>query len=64
VSVPEKANLIEVDSLLPLFAMVLLLPSTAETIEVVGAVVSTVHVNEAGVESLFPALSRERTVNV
>ena len=43
-SVPEKANLIEVDSLLPLFEMVLLLPSTAETIEVEGAVVSTVHV--------------------
>src|SRR5688572_29280335 len=43
-SVPEKANLIEVDSLLPLFETVLLLPSTAETIEVVGAVVSTVHV--------------------
>jgi hypothetical protein len=56
-SVPVKANLIEVDSLLPLFEIVLLLPSTAETIEVVGAVVSTVHVNAAGVKSLFPALS-------
>ncbi len=63
-SVPEKVNLIEVDSLLPLFEIVLLLPSTAESIEVVGEVVSTLHVNEAGLKSLFPALSSERTLNV
>ena len=64
VSVPEKLNLIEVDSLLPLSEIVLLLPSTAEIIEVIGGVVSTVHVKEAGVESLFPALSSDITVKV
>jgi hypothetical protein len=62
--VPEKLNLIEVDSLLPLSEIVLLLPSIAEIIEVIGGVVSTVQVKEAGVESLFPALSSDLTLNV
>jgi uncharacterized membrane protein len=64
VSIPEKVNLIEVDLLFPLFEIVLLLPSTAEVIEVVGGIVSTVQVNDAGLESLFPALSSEKTVKV
>ncbi len=59
-----KSNLIEVESLIPLFEIVPLLPSTADSIVVAGAVVSTVHVNEAGVKSLFPALSSDRTLNV
>ena len=35
----------------------LLLPSIAESMVVSGAVVSTVHVNEAGVGSTFPTAS-------
>ena len=40
-------NIIEFDELLPPVFTTLLFPSVAESIEVVGGVVSTVHVNDA-----------------
>ena len=57
VSLPENANVIEVDLVLPPLAIEFLLPSVAESILVVGAVVSTLQLNEAGDGSLFPILS-------
>ena len=64
VSLPENANVIEVDLVLPPLAMELLLPSVAESILVVGAAVSTVQLSEAGDGSLFPTLSSDNTLNV
>ena len=64
VSLPENANVIEVDLVLPPFVTELLLPSVAESILVVGAAVSTVQLNDAGEGSLFPTLSSENTLNV
>ena len=57
VSVPEKVNEILVDSVLEPSVKVVLLPSVAESINVSGGTVSTVHVKEAGDESLLPELS-------
>jgi hypothetical protein len=59
VSLPENANVIEVDLVLPSLVTVLLLPSVAESILVFGAVVSTVQLNKAGVDPLFPTLSSD-----
>ena len=63
-SVPEKLKVMEVEVVLPPVVTVFLLPSMAEVIEVVGGTVSTVQLNEAGVEPLFPALSSDNTLNV
>jgi hypothetical protein len=54
----------ELDLVLPPLVMALLLPSVAEVMFVVGAAVSTVQLNEAGDEPLFPALSSDNTLNV
>ena len=64
VSLPEKAKVMEVDLVVPLLVTALLLPSVAEFMEVFGGTVSTVQLNEAGVEALFPALSSDSTLNV
>ena len=57
VSVPEKVNEILVDSVVEPSVKVVALPSIAESINVSGGTVSTVHVKEAGDESLLPELS-------
>jgi hypothetical protein len=57
VSVPENANFIEVDLVVPPLVTALLLPSVAEFMEVAGGVVSTLHVNDEGDGLVFPALS-------
>ena len=57
VSVPEKVNEILVDSVVEPSVKVVALPSVAESINVSGGTVSTVHVKEAGDESLLPELS-------
>src|SRR6476619_2925634 len=57
VSLPENANVVEVDLVLDPLVMAFLLPSVAESILVVGAVVSTFQLSEAGDGSLFPILS-------
>src|SRR6476469_9875791 len=64
VSLPENANVIEVDLVLPSLVTVLLLPSVAESILVFGAAVSTVQLNDAGEGSLFATLSSDNTLNV
>ena len=48
VSLPENVKVIDVDLVLLPLVTALLLPSVAELIEVVGGVVSTVQVNDAG----------------
>ena len=66
-SVPEKVNLIEFEDVLaPLLIDVPLPPlgTVAVLIVVLGSVVSTVHVNDAGVESMLPAASTALTWNV
>jgi hypothetical protein len=55
VSVPEKLKLAEA---------LLVSPEGPESIDVFGAVVSIVQVNEAGVASTFPAASTARTSNL
>ena len=57
VSVPEKVKEILVDSVVEPSVKVVALPSVAESINVSGGTVSTVHVKEAGDESLLPELS-------
>jgi hypothetical protein len=57
VSLPEKVKVIKVDFVLPPLDMALLLPSTPDSILVVGAVVSTVHVNDEGEGLMFSTLS-------
>jgi hypothetical protein len=64
VSLPENVKIIEVDLVVPPLVTALLLPSVAEFIEVVGGVVSTVHVNDAGEGSLFVELSTDKTSKV
>jgi hypothetical protein len=64
VSLPENVNVIDVDLVVPPLVTTLLLPSTDEFMEVLGAVVSTVHVKEAGDVSLFLELSTESTLKV
>src|SRR5262245_6083282 len=54
----------ELDEVVVPLATGLLLPSIAESIVVSGAVLSTVHVNDAGVGSSFSASSTAATVNV
>lgn len=57
VSVPEKVKEILLDSVVEPSVKVVALPSVAESINVSGGTVSTVHVKEAGDESLLPELS-------
>jgi hypothetical protein len=64
VSFAEKAKVIELDEVFPPVCIEVLFPSMAETIVVEGDIVSTVHVNVAGVGSLLVELSSERTLNV
>src|SRR5687767_2538434 len=64
VSVPEKVNVILVDSVLEPSVKVLLLPSFAESIIVSGGTVSIVHVKDAGVKSLIPELSIDVTSSI
>src|SRR5215510_2288473 len=54
----------ELDEVVVPLATGLLLPSIAESMMVSRAVVSTVHVNDAGVGSTFPTPSTAATVNV
>ena len=54
---PENVKVIELDEVVPPLATGLLLPSIAESIMVSRAVVSTIHVNDAGVGSTFPTPS-------
>src|SRR6187397_1815470 len=63
-SVPENANIIDVDLVLPPLAIEVRLISTAEFIEAIGGFVSTVHLNNAGEGSLFVELSSDTTRNV
>jgi hypothetical protein len=60
VSLPENLIVIDADLVLPSLVTVLLLPSVAESTLVVGDAVSTVQLNEAGDEPLFPTLSSDR----
>ena len=64
VSFPENATVIEVDFVVAPLVMAFLLPSVAESILVVGAVVSTFQLNDAGDGSLFPTLSCALTCSV
>jgi hypothetical protein len=64
VSLPEKAKVIEVDLVLPPLVTELWLTSTIEFIMVVGGVVSTVHLNNAGERSLFVEVSSDNTAKV
>ena len=64
VSLPEKAKVMEVDLVVPLLVTALLLPSVAEFMEVFGGTVSTVQLNEAGDEPLFPTLSSDLICSV
>ena len=66
-SVPENVNLIELNDVLAPLLMELPpapLGNVAELMVVSGAVASTVHVNVAGVGSLFPTASTALTWNV
>src|SRR4030095_10168724 len=64
VSLPVNEIVAELDDVLPSLDSKFPLPSVAVLIEIRGEDVSTVHVKEAGVESLFPALSSDITVKV
>ena len=61
---PENVKVIELDEVVPPLTTGLLLPSIAESIMVSRAVVSTIHVNDAGVGSTFPTPSTAATLNV
>ena len=56
--------MIESDEVVPPSSTGLPSPSVAESMVVSGGVVSTVHVNEAGVGSTFPTTSTAATVNL
>ena len=64
VSLPENANVMEVDLVVPALVTALLLPSVAEFMEVFGGTVSTVQLNRAGDEPLFPTLSSDLICSV
>jgi hypothetical protein len=64
VSLPEKPKVIEVEGVFPSGATLVLLPSIAELILAVGALVSTVQLYCTGVGSLIPELSTALTLNV
>src|ERR671910_1032663 len=64
ISVPEKVKAIDVDVVLLPLGTVVLLPSIGVSILADGGVVSTVHVNNSAVASLFPELSSALTLNV
>ena len=61
---PENVKLMESDLVVLPLPTGLLLPSIAESMMVSRAVVSTVHVNEAGVGSTFPTPSTAATVKL
>ena len=61
---PENVKVIELDEVVLPLPTGLLLPSIAESMMVSGAVLSTVHVNEAGVGSTFPTPSTAATVKL
>src|SRR5215510_9340810 len=61
---PENVKLMELDEVVVPLATGLLLPSIAESMMVSRAVVSTVHIHNAGVGSTFPTPSTAATVNV
>ena len=63
-SLAVNAKVIELEDVLSPVRRDVLLPSIAETRVVLGGTVSMVHVNEAGVGSLFVELSSERTLKV
>jgi hypothetical protein len=64
VSLPENSKVRALDLVLLLLVIVLLLPSMAELIMVVGAMVSTFQLNDAGEGSLFVELSTDKTSKV
>ena len=59
VSVPEKANVMDVDEVFPSAATAFLFPSMTELKEVFGGTVSIVQINDAGDASSFPTLSED-----
>ena len=67
-SAPENVNLIELNDIVLLPPVMAITPAPLGTVAlfivVVGSPVSTVHVNDAGVESLFPTASTALTSNV
>src|SRR5678815_1629151 len=63
VSLPENSNITEFDFVLLLLVIVMLFPSMAVVIFVVGGIVSTFQVNNSGERSLLPTLSLENTLN-
>jgi len=63
-SLPVNVAVIEVDFVLPSFISVLLLLSMTVLIVVVGGIVSTVQLNNAGVVLILPTLSCAMTMNV
>src|SRR5678816_2249361 len=64
VSLPENSNDMELELVLVPLATMVLLPSVAALIDVVGDRVSTFQVNDAGDELIFPTLSCALTLNV
>ena len=64
VGLPENVKVIESDEVVPSSSTSVPSPSIAESMLVSGDVVSTVHVNESGVGSTFPAKSTAATLNV
>src|SRR5512145_891215 len=64
VSLPEKVNVTELDLVFVPFVMASSIPSIAKSMLVVGAVVSTVHVNDAGDGLIFPTLSLALTSRI
>src|SRR6476469_3655669 len=63
-SVPENANVSDLDDVLPPVLTADLLPSIAESIVVSGATVSTVQLNRVGEGFVFPALSLAVALNI
>ena len=64
VSSPENSKDIESELVMVPLSRIVLFPSTALLIVVVGATVSTVQVNEAGEKLIFPTWSTALTLSV
>ena len=64
VSLPENPSVIDFDLVLLPLVILLLLPSTAVLIVVMGGTVSTVQLNDAGDGSLFADLSSDITLKI
>ncbi len=58
-SIAENSSTIESEAVLPPLVMLFLIPSTEDSIVVVGGSVSIVHENDSGEVFMFPMLSSE-----